>query len=136
MDYKATILVVDDDAVLLKGLHRILESAGYHSLTASTGSECLATLQEIKPDIVLLDVMLPDGSGFDVCKEIKSRTEYGNVYVVLLSSLKTSSDDQAEGLETGADGYIARPISNRELLARIHALLRLKWTERKLRESE
>jgi len=136
MHQNGTILAVDDNPILLKGMHRILESAGYHVLTASTGGECLAILREIKPDMVLLDVVLPDGSGFEICKEIKSRTEYGNVYVVLLSSLKTSSDDQAEGLETGADGYIARPISNRELLARIQALLRLKWTETKLRESQ
>lgn len=136
MHDKARLLLVDDDTVLLKGMKHILESAGYAVTTATSGRECLKHLEENKPDMVLLDVVLPDVTGTEVCKEIKNRPTWGDVYVVLLSSVKISSDDQAMGLEYGADGYIPRPVSNRELLARVKALFRLKQTERRLRQSD
>jgi PAS domain S-box-containing protein len=136
MNEKTRILVVDDDPHLLQGMSRILKSAGYETIEAANGTECLRFTIEQKPDLVLLDVMLPDINGVEVCKRIKSDKTLSNSYVVLLSSLRTSSDDQAEGLETGADGYIARPVSNRELLARVESLLRLKRSEQALKQSE
>ena len=136
MNEKTRILVVDDDPHLLQGMSRILKSAGYETIEAVTGTDCLRFTIEQKPDLVLLDVMLPDINGIEVCKSIKLDKTLSNCYVVLLSSLRTSSDDQAEGLETGADGYIARPVSNRELLARVESLLRLKRSEHALKQSE
>ncbi len=136
MTQNAKILLVDDDPVLLKGMKHIFESAGFKTVTATSGNECLKLLEETKPDLVLLDVILPDLDGTEVCNRIKSRADWSDVYVVLVSSLKTSSEDQATGLEQGADGYIARPVSNRELVARVRSLLRLKETEERLRSSE
>jgi len=136
MNEKTRILIVDDDPHLLQGMSRILKSAGYETIEAATGTDCLRFTIEQKPDLVLLDVMLPDINGIEVCKRIKLDKTLADSYVVLLSSLRISSDDQAEGLETGADGYIARPVSNRELLARVKALLRLKRAEEAIRKSE
>jgi len=136
MNEKTRILVVDDDPHLLQGMSRILKSAGYETIEAATGTDCLRFTIEQKPDLVLLDVMLPDINGIEVCKRIKLDKTLADCYVVLLSSLRIGSDDQAEGLETGADGYIARPVSNRELLARVKALLRLKRAEEAIRKSE
>jgi len=136
MNEKTRILVVDDDPHLLQGMSRILKSAGYETIEAATGTDCLRFTIEQKPDLVLLDVMLPDINGIEVCKRIKLDKTLADIYVVLLSSLRTSSDGQAVGLETGADGYIARPVSNRALLARVESLLRLKRAEHTLKQSE
>jgi PAS domain S-box-containing protein len=136
MNEKTRILIVDDDPHLLQGMSRILKSAGYETIEAATGTDCLRFTIEQKPDLVLLDVMLPDINGIEVCKRIKLDKTLADCYVVLLSSLRIGSDDQAEGLETGADGYIARPVSNRELLARVESLLRLKRAEEAIRKSE
>src|SRR6185295_15947503 len=86
-------------------------------------------------DLVLLDVMLPDTNGVDLCRQIKSEPETRNLFVVLLSSVETSPDSQVTGLEAGADGYIARPIENRELVARVQAMLRIKRAESALRQA-
>jgi PAS domain S-box-containing protein len=136
MNEKTRILIVDDDPHLLQGMSRILKSAGYETIEAANGTDCLRFTIEQKPDLVLLDVMLPDINGIEVCKRIKLDKTLADCYVVLLSSLRIGSDDQAEGLETGADGYIARPVSNRELLARVESLLRLKRAEEAIRKSE
>ena len=74
--------------------------------------------------------MLPDRNGIDLCREIKGDSDSKSVFVVLISGLKTESDEQAEGLDAGADGYIARPISNRELQARVNAMVRILMAER------
>ena len=132
----AKILIVDDQIHALKGVSRIMTSAGYDTFEANNGEDCLKLAVEHKPDLILLDVVLPDIDGKEVCRRIKSNPETANIYVVLVSGIKTESDSQAEGLEYGADGYIARPIPNRELLARVKAILRLKAAEGRLRERE
>jgi PAS domain S-box-containing protein len=129
------ILIVDDQPYALQGVSRIMKSGGYETLEASTGTECLKLATDQKPDLILLDVVLPDIDGREVCKRIKSSPETKDIYVVLLSSIKTESDSQAEGLAHGADGYIAKPMPNRELLARVKSLLRLKDTENRLNEA-
>ena len=83
-----------------------------------------------RPDLILLDVILPDAEGTALCKEIKQDPALKNIFVVLLSGQKTAPAEQAEGLEIGADGYIARPIENRELLARVKAMVRILIAER------
>jgi len=132
----AKILVVDDQIHALKGVSRIMRGAGYETFEASNGTECLKIASEHKPDLILLDVVLPDIDGREVCRRIKSNPQTADIYVVLFSSIRVESDSQAEGLEHGADGYIARPIPNRELLARVKAILRLKYAESQLREGE
>jgi DNA-binding response OmpR family regulator len=124
------ILVVDDDPDMCFAASRIVKSAGYRVVSASTGAECMEMVQKHKPDLILLDVILPDAEGPAICKKIKADPDLKPPFVVLLSGVKTASDDQAEGLEAGADGYIARPISNRELLARVNAMVRIMKAER------
>lgn len=132
----ARILIVDDQVHALHGMSRIMRGAGYETLDASNGADCLKLAADQKPDLILLDVVLPDIDGLEVCRRIKSDSETTDISVVLLSSIYVESDIQAEGLERGADGYIARPIPNRELLARVKSILRLKYAESRLSDSE
>ncbi len=135
--FKSTqILVVDSDPVSLQGTTRLLNAAGYEVLGATSGNSCLTVVRAKRPDLILLETRLPDIPGTEVCKQIKSdRTLAGSV-VYLLSSAETSSDFQVEGIDSGADGFIARPVQNRELVARVQAILRIRHIERTLRESQ
>ena len=133
---KVKILCVDDDPDLLNLNAEILRSAGYEVLEAATGNEGLNIAREKRPDLILLDVMLPDINGVDVCRQIKSQPELSSMYVILISGMATSSEIQANGLDTGADGYIVRPISVKELLARVQAMIRLRDSEMALRKSK
>lgn len=130
MDDGISILVVDDDKEILFATSRVLKSAGYTVYEAEDGGSCLQMMHEQKPDLALLDVVLPDCSGYEICRQIKTDRELQGIYVVLLSSIKTAPEDQSEGLELGADGYITRPVSNRELLARVRAMERIIKAER------
>ena len=130
------ILVVDDNPDALKATRRILETAGYEVMEADTGRACLALLQENHPDLVLLDIILPDMDGLEVCRQIKTSPALEHLFIILMSSAQISSHQQALGLESGADGYIARPISNLELVARVQALLRIRQKDEALRQSE
>lgn len=125
-----TILVVDDTPDLLFATARVLRSAGATVLEAVDGHSCLAAVRRHHPDLVLLDVELPDLLGYDVCRQIKEDETLKTVYVVMLSSTMTTSDNQSEGLESGADGYITRPLPNRELLARVASIARIIRAER------
>jgi PAS domain S-box-containing protein len=133
---KAKILCVDDDPDLLNINVTILRSAGYEVIEASTGNECIAAAKKEHPDLILLDVVLPDINGIDVCKRIKADPELSDTYILLLSGIETSSEVQANGLEAGADGYVARPVSGKELIARVQAMIRLKQAETAIRRNE
>jgi len=130
------LVVVDDNQAMLYALAKILRGAGYTVYEASTGEEGLQLVYEHNPHLVLLDVMLPGISGLEVCRKIKTDPQTENTLIVLLSGIHTASDYQIEGLESGADTYIARPVQNRELLARVEALLRIRQAEEDLRASE
>jgi len=133
---RAFILVVDDDPHLLRLTARLLEQAGYRVITAATGRDALDLAREHKPSVILLDVVLADESGTEICRQIKADPGLSNnSLVVLVSASSTASEAQAEGLEAGADEYIARPISNRELVARVQAMVRLHDAEQALRAS-
>jgi PAS domain S-box-containing protein len=128
------ILITDDDPLTLKALNRLLIDVGYEVCSASNGEQTLKLAEEKHPDLILMDVILPDIEGTEVCRRLKADARTADIFVVLLSGVRTSSDEQSEGMEGGADGYIARPIANRELLARIQAYLRIKTAEQKLME--
>ena len=130
MNQSIKVLIVDDDPEVLFATSRIVKSAGYEVFEAITGTECMATAREIRPDLILLDVVLPDVDGIQLCKDIKSDPALNATFIVLISGSKTSSLEQADGLDVGADGYIARPISNRELKARVNAMARIYVAER------
>ena len=125
-----SILVVDDDPDILLATARILKKEGYQVLQAETGNQCLEKAYKEHPDLVLLDVMLPDILGTEVCAELRNNTDHQQKYILLMSGFKTSSNDQADGLDAGADGYIARPVSNRELISRVNSMVRLIRAER------
>jgi signal transduction histidine kinase len=128
-----SILLVDDTKELNDASARVLKSAGYEVIQAFSGDECLQILQSVRPDLVLLDVVMEGLTGIDVCHKIKSSPDGINYHVILLSGLRISSDEQSVGLEAGADGYIARPVQNREFLARVEAALRIVNAEKNLR---
>ncbi len=130
MDETLSILVVDDDPAILFATVRILRAAGYQVDAADSGAACLEAVRKKKPDLVLLDVVLPDIDGYEVCRQIKTDEALSLAYIILLSGVKTHTDDKAQGLEIGADGYIPRPIANRELLARVQAMARIIKAER------
>ncbi len=130
MNSDIKILIVDDNPDLLFATARIIKSAGYEVLTASTAGHCLELVKFNRPDLILLDVILPDGDGQALCNQIKADSALENIFVVLISGTKTDSAEQADGLDIGADGYIARPITNRELLARVNAMVRILRAER------
>ena len=115
------VLVVDDDADFTELVNIVLTHEGFEVLTASNGREALRTLFESKPDLVLLDVIMPQMDGWQTCKYIR---EASDVPIIILSGQSRSEDDIVRGLDHGADEYILKPISNRELAARVKAILR------------
>ncbi|HZY64365.1 MAG: response regulator transcription factor [Actinomycetota bacterium] len=115
-----TILLVDDDPALLEVTSIVLASEGYRVLTAEDGDEALRVVGRERLDLVVLDVMLPKMSGFEVLKKMREQTD---VPVVMLTA-KSQSVDKVVGLELGADDYITKPFDTKELLARIRAILR------------
>lgn len=127
-----SILVVDDDPDVLFATARILKNAGYAVIQGTSGKEALSLSKHHQPDLILLDAVMPDISGIDVLKKLKKGKQTRQLSIILISSLRTGSQAQSEGMEAGADQYIARPIPNRELLARIRAFLRLKSVEKEL----
>ena len=135
MSHPAKILMVDDNPMVLFAMAHLLRSEGFTVLEAKDGAECLVQARAEQPDLVLLDVMLPDINGVELCRKIKTSPETSHLFVVLLSSIETSPDSQITGLEAGADGYITRPIENRELVARVQAMLRIRLAETALRKA-
>ncbi len=129
-----TLVVIDDDPLVLRATARIVADAGYAVVTGSTAAEAIELTRRHLPAMLLLDVMLPDGDGMEVARQLKGEAALADVFVVLLSGVKTSGEDQAAGLSAGlADGYIARPFGKTEFLARIDALLRLRTAQVELR---
>ena len=114
------ILVVDDEALLVKGIRFNLQNEGYEVFTGSDGLEAIQLVQEKKPDLVILDVMMPNLDGMTACGKIR---EFSDVPIILLTA-KTDDMDKLMGFDHGADDYITKPFNILELKARIRALLR------------
>ncbi|GAA0069463.1 response regulator transcription factor [Clostridium sardiniense] len=117
------ILIVDDEEHILELLKFNIKNAGYEVITANNGLDGVKLAKEEKPDLVLLDLMLPGMDGYDVCKEIKKNKETNNTAIIMLTA-KGEELDKILGLELGADDYMTKPFSIRELLARVKAVLR------------
>jgi PAS domain S-box-containing protein len=130
------ILVVDDEPAVLQVLSAILRSAGYEVWEAANGQQGLQLARERRPDLVLLDVLLPDLSGIDVCRQIKADVALLDVFVVLISGTAISAADKVDGAEIGADDYLVKPVNPDEFLARIRTTMRLRDTTAALRASE
>lgn len=116
-----TILIVEDDSSILKGLKENLELEHFKIISESDGEDGYKSAINNKPDLIILDVMLPSKNGFDICRDI--RKENINTPIIMLTG-KSAETDKVLGLELGADDYITKPFSIRELIARINAILR------------
>ncbi|HEY5322294.1 MAG TPA: response regulator [Caldimonas sp.] len=119
------ILVVDDVALNVKLLADLLTVKGYRTSTATSGVEALAAIAVEPPDLVLLDVMMPGMSGYDVCRAIRADPAQAMLPVVLVTALDPA-EERAKGLDAGADDFLSKPVSQSELLARVRSLLRIK----------
>ena len=118
-----TVLVVEDEAAQREVLRYNLEAEGFRVASAGNGEEAMVLLDEENPDVIVLDWMLPNLSGIEVCRQIKTRPETRGVPVIMLSA-RSEEVDRVRGLETGADDYVVKPYSLRELMARVKAQLR------------
>jgi adenylate cyclase len=121
----AKILVVDDTPKNVKLLADVLSAKGYAVTTASSGPEALAKVEADTPDLVLLDVVMPEMSGYEVCRKIRENPTTGILPVVMVTALDPG-EERIKGLEAGADDFLTKPINQPELLARVRSLLRIK----------
>jgi two-component system alkaline phosphatase synthesis response regulator PhoP len=126
---KGKILVVDDEIYIVHILDFSLGMEGYEVVTALDGEQALEKLKTEKPDLIVLDIMMPKLDGYEVCKAIKSDPETRQIPVILLSA-KGRNVDQKMGFDVGADDYITKPFSPRKLVERINQLLGQTVTER------
>ncbi len=116
------ILVVDDEKSIAEAVMFALRREGFHALTAATADECMRLFRNEKPDLIILDVMLPAGSGFEICRTIRQESD---VPIIMLTA-RAGEVDRVAGLEMGADDYVTKPFSLREVAARVKAVLRRK----------
>jgi PAS domain S-box-containing protein len=123
-----SILFVDDDEASRHALSQVLLSAGFQPREAATGTEALRLAEE-KPDLIVLDVSLPDIDGFEVCRRIKAHPRTAAIPVLHMSGVFVGARDRAQALEGGADGYLTKPVEAREFVATVRALLRLHQAE-------
>ena len=125
------ILIVDDEPEIVRGLEDNLRFEGYQTSTAADGREALAVAAREAPDLILLDIMMPGLSGWDVCRELRSQ---GIDVPIIMLTARGEEGDRVRGLELGADDYITKPFSLRELLARVRAVLRRPGPRHKVEE--
>jgi DNA-binding response OmpR family regulator len=116
------ILVIDDEPYILRALSYLLTREGYRVETASNGEEGLARVQELKPPLVFLDIMMPRMNGYEVCEQIKQDPELAKTYVIMLSA-KGQQIDRERGLLGGADDYMTKPFSPREVAEHVRTLI-------------
>src|SRR2546427_7623960 len=119
------ILVVDDTVHNVKMLADLLAAKGYAIVTAASGQEALERVDAERPDLVLLDVMMPGMDGYEVCRRIRANPEYGILPVVMVTALDPTRE-RIKGLEAGADDFLTKPVNMGELVARVRSLLRIK----------
>jgi PAS domain S-box-containing protein len=134
MKTQSKILVVENDPLLLSATRHSLELAGYEVCSASDGNVALELARATQPNLVLTDVELDGLDGFEVCHQLKADPALAGIFVAFFSGSRVDAESRSEGLELGADDYLVRPIGNRELLARVKALLRVQAAEREARQ--
>lgn len=123
MDSKARILIADDEPDILEIVGYNLEKEGYDVITASDGQQALDMAKAQKPDLVILDVMMPFKSGVEVCKVLRSNPEFNDTLIIMLTALNDETS-HIKGLDSGADDYISKPISPKVLVSRVNAIFR------------
>ena len=125
----AKVLVVEDEAALAELLRYNLEAAGYTVLYAASGEDVEVLVAEEAPDLILLDWMLPETSGIEICRRLRARADTRHIPIIMLTA-RSEEADRIRGLSTGADDYVVKPFSLPELMARVRALLRRAAPER------
>lgn len=123
MKNQKKILIVDDESTFLEALQVRLEANGYSVVSASDGQEGLEKAKEEKPDMILLDVMMPKMNGYQVCRELKQNPETKGIKIIMLTA-KAQESDKFWGQECGTDSYVTKPFENEELLKRIEEVLK------------
>jgi len=116
------VLIADDEPNIVASLEFLMTKGGYQVEIARNGDEALALVESFGPDLVLLDVMMPRRSGYEVCRKMREHAEWRHIKVVMLSA-KGREVEVSKGLSLGADAYVTKPFSNRELMAQVAALL-------------
>ncbi len=120
----ATILIADDEPNILISLEFLMKREGYDVKLARDGQEALDSIIQHRPALVLLDVMMPKMSGFDVCQEVRARADVGRTPILMLTA-RGRDTDVAKGLELGANAYMTKPFSTKELVEKVRELLLL-----------
>jgi len=120
---KAKIFIVEDEPSIVQLVKYNLEKQNFKVLVSNNGEEGLQEIKKTEPDLILLDWMLPDLSGIDICKALRKDTKFKNVPIIMLTA-RSQEEDKVLGLNVGADDYLPKPFSNPELIARVNALLR------------
>jgi diguanylate cyclase (GGDEF)-like protein len=133
-DIGPTVLVADDDQHVLDRFDQLLRSQGYEVVLATDGREALSRVRQHRPDLVMLDVLMPGLDGLEVCRILKSRQNAAFLPVIIITS-KDDMESRVEGLRLGADDYLTKPPDSAELLARIEALLRIKKLQDRISKS-
>jgi DNA-binding response OmpR family regulator len=133
MNSPAKILVVDDTPRNVKLLADLLTVKGYTVLTASSGRDALAHVEAERPDLILLDVVMPEMSGYEVCRKLRDNPETHTLPVVMVTALDPN-EERVKGIEAGADDFLTKPINQAELLARVKSLLRIKELHDKVQQ--
>ena len=124
MSDEATILIVDDLPQNLRLLDAVLSPRGYRVLPAASGEEALRVLRDQQPDLVLLDIVMPDMDGYEVCRRI--RTDPSTAYLPVVMVTASGDQEKLQAIEAGADDFVTKPFEKAELLARVHSLVRIK----------
>jgi len=116
------VLIADDEPSIVTAVEFLLRREGYEVYIARDGAEALALIESARPDLVVLDVMMPQKSGYEICRSIRERAEWRGIKVIMLSA-KGRDAEVSKGMTMGADIYVTKPFSTRDLMGRVKALL-------------
>lgn len=125
MDKKNSVLVIDDEKIMFDVLEGMLRREGYELTYVASGNEALSRLDEIQPDVILLDVMMPKMDGIETCRRIKSVPRWHHIPIIMVTAL-TAKEDLACSLDNGADDFLSKPVNSIELRARVRSMMRIK----------
>jgi two-component system, OmpR family, phosphate regulon response regulator PhoB len=128
-DVKMRILIIEDDPALIELLKYNLEAEGFETTIVEDGDNAMATIEDEQPDLMILDWMLPNTSGIEICRQVRQKPSSKDLPVIMLTA-RNEETDRIRGLKTGADDYVVKPFSPKELLARIDALMRRAYPEK------
>jgi DNA-binding response OmpR family regulator len=117
-----TILIVDDEPNIVESLEFLMKREGFDTIVAGNGEGALSAMKSAKPDLVLLDVMMPGKDGYEVCRQIRATPDWQLTKIIMLSA-KSRDTEVAKGLAVGADAYITKPFSSKELVQQVNRIL-------------